>query len=128
MTQTAELARAYVSAFRVGRMAEALELVSPDLVRVAPLESGGKRVELHGLEAVMANGERLNADLEIHAVEVDGPFVDGDRFVVRFTFDETRKSTGERMTNAKMCLYWVSEGRIVREEVYYFDPVPGLSD
>jgi hypothetical protein len=32
------------------------------------------------------------------------------------------------MTNAKMCLCWVSEGRIVREEVYYFDPVPGLSD
>jgi ketosteroid isomerase-like protein len=117
-----EVARRYVEAFRAGRMDRALSLTDPGLVRIAPAETGGERIELRGLPAVMANAERLTADLEIHAVTADGPFVGDDRFAVRFTFDQTHRPTGQRTEATKLCLYTVVSGAIVREEVSYFDP------
>lgn len=118
----AEVAERYVAAFRAGRLDQAMKLTAPDLVRVAPLENDGKHVELRGLAEIMANAERINKDLEIHAVRVDGPFLQGDRFAVRFSFDETHRPTGQRVTTTKMSLYTVVSGAIAREEVFYFDP------
>jgi uncharacterized protein YbjT (DUF2867 family)/ketosteroid isomerase-like protein len=114
-----DVAERYVAAFRAGRMDQALRWAAPDVVRVAPLENGG--VELRGLADITANAERLNRDVELHAVEVDGPYVRDDRFAVRFSFDETDK-TGQRTSKTKMSLYTVADGVITREEVYYFDP------
>jgi uncharacterized protein YbjT (DUF2867 family) len=124
----AELAERYVSAFRAGRMDRAMRLMAADLVRVAPLESGGERVEVRGLGAIMANSQRLNADFDIHGVEVDGPFLDmdGDRFAVGFSFDETHLPTGRRTTTTKLSLYTIAGATITREEVFYFDRPPGV--
>jgi uncharacterized protein YbjT (DUF2867 family) len=119
---TPEVAERYVSAFRSGQMDVALRLASAGMVRIAPLETNGERVEVRGLADIMANGEQLTADLVIHHVEVQGPFVGGDQFAVRFTFDQTHTSTGNRTTTTKMSLYTVADGEIVREEVHYFDP------
>ncbi|MDT3438052.1 NAD(P)H-binding protein [Pseudofrankia sp. BMG5.37] len=126
-TSMTDIAESYVSAFRQGRMDVALRLMSPDVVRAAPLETGGERRELRGLAEIMANSERLNHDLRIHGVEVDGPFLDGERFAVQFSFDETHLPTGRRNTAAKMCLYTVADGAITREEVFYFDPPAGVA-
>ncbi|HEX6355897.1 NAD(P)H-binding protein [Actinophytocola sp.] len=117
-----EVAEQYVAAFRAGRMDAATRLAASDVVRVAPLENDGKHVELRGLTEIMANAERLNRDLDIHGVTVDGPFVQDDRFAVRFSFDVTHKPTGQRTTSAKMSLYTVAGGVITREEVFYLDP------
>src|SRR4051812_2228312 len=117
-----EVARRYVEAYRAGRMDRALTLTDPGVVRVAPAETGGERIELRGLPDIMANAERLTADLEIHAVTADGPFVGGDRFAVRFTFDQTHRPTGRRTEATKLSLYTVASGAIVREEVSYYDP------
>ncbi|MCA1655962.1 MAG: nuclear transport factor 2 family protein, partial [Pseudonocardiaceae bacterium] len=122
----AEVGERYVASYRTYRIDDAMGLLSPDMVRVAPLENGGERVELHGLGEITANSERLNNDVEIHDVRVDGPFLQGDRFAVRFSFDETYASTGNRVTTAKMCLYTVAGGVITREEVFYYDPPPGV--
>jgi ketosteroid isomerase-like protein len=91
-----------------------------DVVRIAPLETGGVPVERRGLEAIMDNAVRLTAEYEIHRVDIDGPFVGPDQFAVRFAFDETHKPSGERNTATKMSLYTVADGKIVREEVYYY--------
>ncbi|OLF11799.1 NAD(P)H-binding protein [Actinophytocola xanthii] len=117
-----EVAERYVSAFRGGRLSEAMRWTSADVVRVAPLENDGKHVELRGHDEVLANAERLNRGLEFHGFDVDGPFVAGDRFAVRFTFDATHTPTGRRTTSTKMSLYTVADGVITREEVFYFDP------
>ncbi|MEV0715171.1 nuclear transport factor 2 family protein [Asanoa sp. NPDC050611] len=120
MLGTREVADRYVGAFRAGRMDHALRLASPDVVRVAPLEPGG--AEHHGLDDIMTHSQQLNADLEIHAVTVEGPFVGGDRFAVRFTFDETDHGAGgHRRTTTKQSLYTVTDGAITREEVFYLD-------
>ncbi len=121
-TPSAEaVAEIYVGAFRRYDLDAAWAVLSPDMVRVAPLESGGEPVEVRGLDAITENSNRLNADLEIHGVDIQGPFLNGDRFAVRFAFDETHVPTVERKTTAKMSLYTVAGGQITREEVYYFD-------
>jgi ketosteroid isomerase-like protein len=106
-------------------MDQAVSLYAPDVVRVAPVETGGRPVEVRGMAAIMDNAARMNADIEIHRVDTEGPFVDGNRFAVRFAFDETYRPTGERTTTAKMSLYTVAGGSIVREEVYYYTPPVG---
>ena len=124
---SAEVADRYVALFRAGRMDQAIKLAAPDVVRVAPIETGGHPVEVRGMAAIMENSGRLNADYEIHHVDVDGPFVAENRFAVRFAFDETHLPTGERTSTVKMSLYTVRDGRIVREEVYYHKPPVGLT-
>lgn len=116
---TPEVARRYADAFAKGRMERALPLYDPAVVRAAPLEGGG---ELRGLDEILAHAARLTADLDIHGVTVHGPYVGADGFAVRFTFDQTRRSTGERSTLTKMSLLTVERGVITREDVHYFDP------
>jgi hypothetical protein len=53
---------------------------------------------------------------------VAGPYLSGDQFAVRFEFDQTHIPTDNRSTAAKMSLYTVTDGAIVREEVFYLDP------
>jgi ketosteroid isomerase-like protein len=118
---TAEVAQRYTAAFRSGRMDEAVRLCAPDILRLAPIEGGG---ELRGLASILANAQRLNADLEFHAVDVAGPYLHEDQFAVRFEFDQTHIPTGRRSTSAKMSLYTVTDGAIVREEVFYLNPPP----
>lgn len=108
----AEVADRYTEAFRQGRMDLATRWYSPGIVRVAPIEGGG---ELRGLPSIMDNAARRNSGPEIRGVTVDGPFVHGNRFAVRFELDR-----GE-LTETKMSLYTVHNGAISREEVYYFD-------
>lgn len=115
------LADQYVALMRAGRLDALDALMSPDLVRVAPMETGGEPVERRGMAEVVENADRLLADVEIHAVDVDGPFLATGRFAVRFRFDQTHTPTGARTSTTKLSLYTVADGRIVREEVFYYD-------
>ena len=119
---TAEVADRYVSAFRAGDLDSALRLLSADVVRAAPLETAEGPGELHGVQAIMDNAGRLNADYQMHGVEVGDPFVRGDQFAVRFAFDQTHLPTGKRETTMKISMHTVTNGAIVREDVYYHTP------
>jgi uncharacterized protein YbjT (DUF2867 family) len=121
-TSTAEVADRYVSAFRAGDLDAALRLLAADVLRVAPLEAGDGPGELRGVQEIMDNSGRLNADYQIHAVETGDPLVRGDQFAVRFAFDRTHLPTGKRETAVKISLYTVAGDAIVREEVYYHTP------
>lgn len=118
---TRTVADRYVSLMRSGRLPEVDALMAPDVVRVAPAETGGEPVERRGLADIMANSEQVLAEVEIDAVTVDGPFLDAGRFGVRFRFELTHTVTGERSSTTKLSLYTVAGGLITREEVYYFD-------
>lgn len=121
------MADRYVSAFRAGDLDAALRLLAADVLRVAPLETGDGPGELRGVQEIMDNGGRLNADYQIHAVQTGDPLVHGDQFAVRFAFDRTHLPTGKRETTVKISLYTVAGDAIVREEVYYHTPphMPG---
>lgn len=122
MLSVAEVAERYADGFRAGDIATATQLLAPDVARVAPLENGGEPVEVRGLAEVMANAELLTANVETNAVEVGDPLVGPTSFAIRFTFDETRRDTGQRQTTTKMSLCTVAASRITREEVFYFTP------
>jgi uncharacterized protein YbjT (DUF2867 family) len=121
------IANRYVASFRALDLDAVGRLVSPDVVRVAPMETEGESVELHGMSAIMEHSSRLNADYEIHGVDIDGPFVHHDRFAVRFAFDETHAPSGKRKATAKVSLYTVAGGQITREEVYYYYTPPNAT-
>lgn len=112
----AEVAERYIEAFRTGRIDRAIALVAPGATRVAPLEYDGT---LTGVNEIMANSRQLIADVRILAVNVSDPLVNGDRFAVRFDFEQQWISTGERSRTTKMSLYTVRAGRIAHEEVFY---------
>lgn len=119
---TAEVAQRYVDALSAGRLDQAVALTAPEVVRVAPLETGGEEVEIKGTDAILENARRLNADIEYLGVDVVGPLLFDNHFAIRFTFDQLDVRTGTRSRTTKLSLCTVESGRITREEVFYYTP------
>lgn len=91
-----------------------------DVVRIAPLEPGGRHQPVRGFAAIAANAEAQTADVRLEGVDVSEPLVGGDRFALRFTSAETERATGPARTKVKLSLDTVRTARIVTEEVFYF--------
>jgi hypothetical protein len=123
---TAELAQRLVDACRAGvAETEAMqsELYSADAVSVEPMPMGPEGPEAKGLAAIQAKGEWWYANHEVHSLETEGPFVNGDQFSVIFNMDVTAKAgpmTGQRFGGKEVGLYTTSNGKITREE--FFSP------
>lgn len=87
-----------------------------DVVSLEPMP--GDMARMQGKAALRGKGEWWYANNEIHNVEVEGPYVHGDQFVVRFKMDVTPKG-GQRMTMDEVGLYTVRNGKIVEERFFY---------
>jgi ketosteroid isomerase-like protein len=55
----------------------------------------------------------------VHDSKVEGPYVNGDEFTVRFVMDLTNKESGQRMTMDEIALYRVKDGKIAEERFFY---------
>ena len=75
-----------------------------------------------GKAEVMKKSEWWVANHEMHSASAEGPFVNGDQFVVRFKYDVTPKSTGKRMQMDEVGIYTVKNGKIVEERFCYLLP------
>ena len=62
---------------------------SDDIVSRVPMT--GDMAELKGRKAVEGKNQWWNANHEVHDLKVEGPYVHGDQFVVRFKLDVTPK-------------------------------------
>ncbi len=90
---------------------------SDDVVSCEPM--GGDMSEAKGRKAVEAKGEWWYANHEIHSVKVEGPYVHGQQFVVRFTMDVTPKG-GERLAMDEVGVYTLdAAGKITEERFFY---------
>ncbi|TCC10936.1 NAD(P)H-binding protein [Kribbella soli] len=118
----AEVADRYVDALSTGRLDQALALTAPEVVRVAPLETGGEEIEVKGADAILENARRLSADIEYLGVDIVGPLLLDNHFAVRFTFDQLDVRTGTRSHTTKLSLCTVESGQVTREEVFYYTP------
>ena len=87
-----------------------------DVLSVEPM---GENAESRGKAAARAKGEWWNNTHEVHGVEVKGPYVNGDQFVVGFKMDVTNKENGERMAMDETALYTVRDGKIAEERFFY---------
>lgn len=88
-----------------------------DIVSYEAME--GPMAVVNGKEAVKQKGEWWQANHEVHGGTVEGPYVNGDQFAVRFSMDITAKATGERVTMDEVGLYTVKDGKITEERFYY---------
>ena len=114
-TQT--VARKFVDLCNQGKNFDVMRtMYAPDIVSV---EGDGKQTA--GQQPVIHKSEIWQGDNTIHSEKVRGPFFNGpDQFAVHFTFDVTRKSTGERQTSEEVGLYTVNrDGKIAREQFFY---------
>ncbi len=114
---TQDIADDLVALCKAGKFDEAGEKYWSDDVR--SIEAAGDAVESRGKAAARGKGEWwANAHI-VHAVDVAGPYVNGDQFAVRFTIDQTVKETGQRMTMDEVGLYTLKDGKIAEERFFY---------
>lgn len=115
-----EIADELVALCKQGKNMEAIEkLYSSDIVSVEASASPGMDQTQTGIEAIKGKNKWWVDNHEVHGGEVNGPFPNGDRFIVHFKFEVTPKQTGQRMSLEEMGLYTVKNGKIVKEEFFY---------
>ncbi|HVY31108.1 MAG TPA: nuclear transport factor 2 family protein [Polyangiaceae bacterium] len=115
-----EIANRYVALCKEGQFHKCLdELFSKDAVSVEAFAPPGQDPVATGLAALKGKSEWWNNNHEVHKAEVAGPYPNGNRFAVRFSFDVTNKPSGKRMQMDEVGLFTVENGKIVREEFFY---------
>lgn len=122
--KTMDIARQLVALCREGRNEEALDtLFDPDVVSVEAGAPPGMQREYRGLAAVKTKGQWWRDNHEVHSASVSGPWPHDDRFAVGFQYDVTNKPSGQRIRMDEIGLYYVRNGKIVREEFFYEMPM-----
>ncbi len=118
---TFTIAKKYVELVSANQNHIALEtLFSPDIVSVeAGTPPGATSAESRGIKAVAAKGKQWMENHEVHSSKVEGPWPNGNRFVVRFSYDVTNKPSGKRFQMEEAALFTVENDKIVREEFFY---------
>lgn len=121
--ETKDIANKLVELCRQGKNEEAVDtLFSPHAVSVEAFAPPGGQQESKGMEAIRAKGKWWRENHEVHSSSVTGPWPHGNRYIVGFQMDVTNKPSGRRMKLDEAALYYVENGRIVREEFFY----PGM--
>ncbi len=116
----AEIGKELVTLCRQGKNMEAItKFYSPDSESVEPFAHPQIGQGQKGIEAIKAKNQWWVDNHEIHKVDVNGPFSNGEQFIVHFTYEVTPKQTGTRMTMSEAGLYAVRDGKIAKEVFFY---------
>ncbi|MEP6821891.1 MAG: nuclear transport factor 2 family protein [Chthoniobacterales bacterium] len=114
---TEEVAKKLVELCQKGDSKTAIDtLYAQNIVSVEPRPMGDMPAEANGLDAVREKSKWWMENHEVHSMEVNGPFVARDTFVVRFGIDVTHKPSGKRMQGGEVGIYTVKDGKVTREE------------
>ncbi len=113
---TLEIANAFAALCAKGQLIEAARAFwSDDIVSIEPWPSD--KAVLRGRDAVEAKQAWWSENNEVHGVEVQGPFINGDQFALRFTLDCTPRG-GARAKMEEVALYTVRDGKVVEERFF----------
>ena len=114
---TEEVGKKLVNSCRNREWMKAIDsLYGKDIVSVEPRAMENMPAEMRGLDQVKGKTQWFVDNHEIHDSKVSGPFVAGDKFVVRFDIDVTEKASKERMKMSEVGIYTVKDGKVSREE------------
>ena len=117
MADTQSVAKAFTDLCAKGELdAAGKKFWSDDVVSREAMP--GDMAVLKGRKAVEGKGEWWSANNQVHGVQVEGPYVSGDQFVVRFKMDVTPKGDKRRVMD-EVGLYTVKNGKIVEESFFY---------
>jgi len=115
-TATEAVARELVDLCRAGRNLDALgKLYSSDIVSTEANDFQGMPARMTGIAAIRKKNEWWYDNFEVHKSEAEGPFVNGEQFAVKYTFDVTEKKTGKRNKDSEIAVYTVKNGKIAQE-------------
>ena len=114
---TQEIAHDLVALCREGKFVEAGEKYWAD--DVLSVEAMGDERESHGKSAARGKSEWWNGTFQIDEVKVEGPYLHGDDFIVRFVMTTTNKQTGEKASMDETALYRLKDGKIAEERFFY---------
>ena len=115
--KTQDVANDLVALWKQGKFAESGEKYWSD--NVLSVEAMGDNAEMRGKAAARGKGEWWEKAHDVHSVAVEGPYVNGDQFTVRFKMDVTVKDGGKRMTMDEIGLYTIRAGKIAEERFFY---------
>lgn len=114
---TKEIAEGLVALCREEKSSEAVRTYySPDIVTYEAMPDAQP---MRGIEAVLETVGWWEANMETHHGEVVGPFINGDQFAVRFTYDVTDKTSGKRYPLDEIAVYEVKDGKIAEARFLY---------
>jgi SnoaL-like domain len=117
---TQDIANDLVALCKAGKFGESGEKYwAADVLSVEAGSPGGGDPASRGIEAARGKGEWWANNHDVHGVEVEGPYVNGDQFVVHFKMDVTPKASGQRMTMDEMAVYTIKNGKIAEERFFY---------
>jgi len=123
VSDTLTVGKKLVELCREGKNKEAIDtLYSHHIVSVEAGSGPNMPARMEGIEAIRGKATWWEENHEVHKGEAEGPFPNGDRFVVRFKYDVTAKSgpmAGKRFTMDEAALYTVKDGKITHEEFFY---------
>lgn len=95
------------------------ELYADEIVSLESMSSPEGTDQAQGIEAIRRKNKQWEDEMEVHEMDVQGPFPLGDRFAVHFRFDATDRKNKKRMKMEEVGLYTVKNGKIVKEEFFY---------
>jgi len=118
--QVLEIGQKLVEYCKRGENVKAVnELYSKDIESQEAMSSPEMPDHMRGIEAIRRKNKEWEDSMEVHSVQVDGPFPLGERFAVHFKYDTTDKNTQKKMDMEEVALYTVKDGKIVKEEFFY---------
>ena len=106
-----------VTMCKAGKFAEAGEKYWAE--NVLSVEAMGDNPETKGKQAARGKTEWWEKNHDVHSFEVEGPYINGNQFVVRFKMDMTIKASGQRQKMDEVGVYTVRDGKIVEERFFY---------
>jgi hypothetical protein len=113
---TQDIAKEFTELCTAGKFEEAgKKFWSDRIVSIEPMT--GDMARLEGRKAVEGKGKWWAENNEVHGVKVEGPFVNGDEFVLRFEMEVTPKGKS-RMRMTETGLYKVKDNKIVEEKFF----------
>jgi hypothetical protein len=114
---TEQVASEFTSLCRSGKFEEAgKKFWAEDCLSIEPMSGEGAR--LQGRKALEGKGKQFMDSHQVHSVKVEGPFVNGDEFTVRFEMEVTPKGK-QRMTMREIALYRVKNDKISEEKFFF---------
>ena len=89
------------------------------IVSVEAMGPPGMDLAARGRAAVEAKGKWWADNHEVSNQTIDGPFVNGDQFAVRYTMDVKVKASGDMLHMSEIGLYTVKDDKVVEERFFY---------
>ena len=115
-----DVAADLVALCKAGKFEEASTKYHADaIVSIEAMGPPGMDLAARGKAAVIAKGEWWYANHEVTNSVIEGPYINGDQFAVRFTMDVKVKASGETMHMSEVGLYTVKDDKVVEERFFY---------